>query len=543
MFQGNSIEFNSKGLPMKKSRSSRIKYLFIAFTAMAGILGLRLAGYSVQVPIEADQPQQADLLVIDRLKAYGELERPPVAFPHDTHTAALAKQDKNCETCHPKKEKGASFEFKRLENDDKTAIMDLYHNNCIACHEDTLKSGFASGPVTCGGCHPKEGLPQMSQLPMGMDKSLHFRHTRTLEKKCEVCHHQYDKEAQKKVYIKGKEGSCRYCHKEQTEENRISMRQASHEGCLGCHREFIAQEKAAGPVNCVGCHSQEGQAAIAKLTDIPRLDRNQPDVVWVKRTAIKEEVTPEVLDKMPAVPFDHIRHEKSVDSCIVCHHASLNRCADCHAENGRSEGNNITLAQAMHEKSSTHSCVGCHRQKQQQEPACAGCHASIMAEFSADEGRCRFCHSAPTVEHFQAMTEQPQLASQVLDFNRSNRMPADYRKVPETVEIRAIVEEYHPVRLPHRKIVQTLAKGSMEDNLALYFHQSPETLCQGCHHNSPASATPPPCGSCHGKPFDLKNAGRPGLKAAYHQQCMTCHVRMGIEKPANQNCTACHLKK
>ncbi len=141
------------------------------------------------------------------------------------------------------------------------------------------------------------------------------------------------------------------------------------------------------------------------------------------------------------------------------------------------------------------------------------------------------------------MTDQPQLASQTLDFNRSNRVDLDLSKIPETVEIKTIVDEYHPVRMPHRKMVQTLAKASLEDNLALYFHQSPETLCQGCHHNSPVSATPPACGSCHGKSFDFKNVNRPGLKAAYHQQCMTCHDQMKIEKPANQDCTACHLKK
>ncbi len=528
---------------MKKSRSIRMNRVIIAVMTMAGILGLSLAGYGVQMPVEEEKPLQADLLIIDGLKEFGELERPPVAFPHDAHTTAMAKQDKTCETCHIKKETGASFKFKRLENGDKTAVMDLYHNNCITCHEDTLKSGLASGPVTCGGCHPEEGLPQMGQLPMGMDKSLHFRHSQTLENKCDACHHQYDKEAQKKVYIKGQEDSCRYCHKEQIEENRISMRQASHEGCLSCHQDFIAQEKSAGPVNCNGCHSQEGQTAIAQIEDVPRLERNQPDVVWVKRTATDETATPEVLAKMAAVPFDHIRHEKAADSCIVCHHASLNRCADCHTENGTDAGNNVTLAQAMHEKSAAQSCVGCHQQKQRQEATCAGCHAKAPAEFGTDATRCQVCHSAPTGEQYQAMTDQPQLASQTLDFNRSNRVDLDLSKIPETVEIKTIVDEYHPVRMPHRKMVQTLATASVEDNLALYFHQSPETLCQGCHHNSPASATPPTCGSCHGKPFDIKNVGRPGLKAAYHQQCMTCHDQMKIEKPANRDCTACHLEK
>ena len=35
----------------------------------------------------------------------------------------------------------------------------------------------------------------------------------------------------------------------------------------------------------------------------------------------------------------------------------------------------------------------------------------------------------------------------------------------------------------------------------------------------------------------------PGLKAAYHQQCMGCHREMGLEKPAATECAACHQEK
>ena len=528
---------------MKNNRYNRMKSVFIAVLAMAGIFGISLAGYGVQMPVTEDEPLPADLLIIDGLQKFGALERPPVAFYHDAHTTALAKQDKSCDTCHLKQDKGLSYKYRRLENTDKTTVMNIYHNNCIACHEDTLKSGLASGPVTCGGCHLEEGPPQMGQLPIGIDKSLHFRHTQVMENKCEACHHQYDEKAKKKIYIKGKEDSCRYCHKEQTEDNRVSMRLASHQGCLTCHQEFIANNKATGPVNCAGCHSLEGQKAIVKIDDVPRLQRNQPDVVWVQRTATDEALTPEILAKMPAVPFDHVRHEKTSDSCIVCHHAALTSCVECHTENGQKEGNNITLNQAMHAQRSIHSCVGCHQQRQTQEPSCAGCHVDIPVDFSADAASCRLCHSAPTGDQYQTITEQPQLAAQVLDYNRSKRMDIDFSKVPEIAEINAIDGEYHPVRMPHRKILQTLASASMQDDLALYFHQPPETLCQGCHHYSPVSANPPTCASCHSKPFEFSQPERPGLKAAYHQQCMNCHERMGIEKPAHTDCTACHLKK
>jgi DnaJ-class molecular chaperone len=99
------------------------------------------------------------------------------------------------------------------------------------------------------------------------------------------------------------------------------------------------------------------------------------------------------------------------------------------------------------------------------------------------------------------------------------------------------------VTLPHRKIVLKLAEVNTTSKLAAYYHKDPMTLCQGCHHNSPASTKPPQCGSCHGKSSEALNLTRPGLMAAYHQQCFECHQTMGIEKPASRECTACHAKR
>jgi hypothetical protein len=95
--------------------------------------------------------------------------------------------------------------------------------------------------------------------------------------------------------------------------------------------------------------------------------------------------------------------------------------------------------------------------------------------------------------------------------------------------------------MPHRKIVMSLYKGMRDSRLAAAFHAAPEAVCAGCHHNAPATLTPPKCASCHGKPFETE--GKPGLKAAYHGQCMSCHKEMKLEKPASTNCVACHEKK
>jgi DnaJ-class molecular chaperone len=113
--------------------------------------------------------------------------------------------------------------------------------------------------------------------------------------------------------------------------------------------------------------------------------------------------------------------------------------------------------------------------------------------------------------------------------------------IPEKVVIKEMVNKYKAVELPHRKIVQTLVKGIKDNKLANYFHAEKGTVCQGCHHNSPADKKPPRCGNCHGKPFDEKNPFRPGLMGAYHQQCMGCHAEMKLEKPAG--CTECHKER
>lgn len=82
-----------------------------------------------------------------------------------------------------------------------------------------------------------------------------------------------------------------------------------------------------------------------------------------------------------------------------------------------------------------------------------------------------------------------------------------------------------------------------DDKLAQAFHTKPETLCAACHHNSPLSATPPKCGSCHTTNIDPKNPTRPTLKAAYHLQCMGCHKAMKVGRPKNTDCTTCHKQR
>ncbi len=96
-----------------------------------------------------------------------------------------------------------------------------------------------------------------ARAPMAFDYSLHARHVKALEDKCENCHHVWDEAAEKLKYEKGKEEGCRACHGAEDEDRKLSLANASHRSCVSCHLERAATELEAGPVLCVGCHDQE----------------------------------------------------------------------------------------------------------------------------------------------------------------------------------------------------------------------------------------------------------------------------------------------
>jgi hypothetical protein len=484
---------------------------------------------------------RSDLITIDTLERFGELERPPVVFRHDAHTSALAKRQKDCTACHLKNDKGEqSLKFMRLADTGRKAVMDTYHVGCITCHRETRDAGEKSGPETCGECHREPRVASKRQ-PMGFDRSLHYRHVKAQENKCEACHHAYNPDTEKLFYDKGKEGTCRYCHGETTVENRISMPEAAHLACISCHRKALALEKEAGPVECGGCHDPESVDMIEKAADVPRMQRRQPDAVFVSTLPPAQGAAQQQPDlRMPAVPFDHKAHETYNDTCRVCHHADLNACSSCHTPTGSEKGGFVSLENAMHRVGSDASCVGCHTARQS-EPACAACHAPMAKGLPENPSACKTCHMAPATETGEAAG--PMQAATLLESRRRIHATYPAADIPEKVVIKALSKDYEPVEMPHRRIVDKLFAGIRDSRLAGYFHTDPGTLCQGCHHHSPASKKPPLCGSCHGKPFEDDNRLKPGLTAAYHRQCMACHEALDLEKPDSRNCISCHIKK
>lgn len=487
---------------------------------------------------------RVDGVIIDTLAGYGKLELPVVTFYHDQHTDALAKQGKDCASCHKKDADGKmSIKFMRLADENAADIKEIYHSECIGCHQEMADTGQKTGPLDgqCRSCHVDKSQ-ETSWQPIAMDLNLHARHVQATggDEKCATCHHQYDETLKKTVEAKGKEENCRNCHlAEPTRDDTglmvSSYSQSAHSACVSCHQDYAARKKDTGPVTCAGCHSAEDQARIKVVKDLPRLKRGQPDAtLLVAMAGDKPKVS------MGPVAFNHAKHE-----------AAVNDCRSCHVGKGSMDGKFFELAGDMHLRTNMQGCIGCHDAKQEEKLVCAGCHGQMPVNKAPSQDSCVKCHDSSLKELYadgavpakEVAAARGAEAVAVRDLRVATIAVED---IPETVVIGSLSATYEPSKLPHRKIVERLIKDMQGDTLAGYFHGQDTLMCQGCHHNSPASKTPPKCASCHGAPFDPATPDRPGLKAAYHGQCMSCHTAMKLEKPSNTGCgdaDGCHKTK
>jgi len=410
--------------------------------------------------------------------------------------------------------------------------------------------------VTCGECH-KETDVESSRVLIGMDKSLHYRHeiaesipsaapgeskTDDKDRNCGACHHEYDKKLNKTVYVKGKECTCRYCHKAVKTKEARSFRTVAHEQCLNCHYRLKLKDIKTGPVECGACHDAARQAKIQTIADVPRIQRNQPDTVLLSLWLKEAEKSKSPSDQfVKPVAFDHKTHESAVATCYRCHHESMNACNGCHTRTGTEQSRFINLGTAMHTPQSMTSCIGCHDVKLKDKD-CAGCHAQMTEKRFADEP-CAGCHnvSRDLLTPIPANAEKAvQLAQSEINLWKIPQPVVPEDKIPETVTIDVMKKQYQGATFPHRKIALALSTRIQKSELAMHFHGASTTMCTGCHHHSPASLTPPKCASCHPISTFAGPDSRPGLKGAYHVQCIRCHQEMGIEKPAATDCVACH---
>ncbi len=94
---------------------------------------------------------------------------------------------------------------------------------------------------------------------------------------------------------------------------------------------------------------------------------------------------------------------------------------------------------------------------------------------------------------------------------------------PEVVVLNQLEDLFKPVIFAHRLHAQMAQMGEG---------------CEICHHYAPSGHIPP-CRECHGGPLNPVDIRQPGLKGAYHRQCMNCHR----EWSHGTACAVCHAKK
>jgi hypothetical protein len=121
----------------------------------------------------------------------------------------------------------------------------------------------------------------------------------------------------------------------------------------------------------------------------------------------------------------------------------------------------------------------------------------------------------------------------------------DKLDAPDTVTIDAMAKLYEPVKFSHKR--HTKLARCNDCHHFTTGHQDMDPNCIRCHAHSPEASTVS-CKGCHSKKQfypeqviaaenpNLYHIDKPGLKGAYHLNCVPCHV----EKNAPSDCTGCH---
>ena len=117
------------------------------------------------------------------------------------------------------------------------------------------------------------------------------------------------------------------------------------------------------------------------------------------------------------------------------------------------------------------------------------------------------CPPCPCEKKDQAESGEPQA-------------PLTDKDGPEQSILYHLTDMYSPVKFAHRTHAQ-YAQG-----------------CTDCHHHHSGVERTPACRECHGLASST-TLSKPGLKGAYHRQCMNCHRQMS----GPLMCEACHAKR
>jgi hypothetical protein len=138
---------------------------------------------------------------------------------------------------------------------------------------------------------------------------------------------------------------------------------------------------------------------------------------------------------------------------------------------------------------------------------------------SAQTTDCRACHDCDTPTEANPCLRacgRPQIAERA-----DTPSPA---KGPAIVILDELEDRYLPVPFDHRGHAEMAAM---------------TRGCAVCHHYTPEGSTHPACKSCHEINPAREDLRKPGLKGAYHRQCLSCHREWSHET----SCSICHPPK
>ena len=113
---------------------------------------------------------------------------------------------------------------------------------------------------------------------------------------------------------------------------------------------------------------------------------------------------------------------------------------------------------------------------------------------------------------------------------------------PNVSDVKVTIQpgNFEPVALSSNNAWPTVNESeylSIKYGPATSFHNvmSEKVSCKTCHHNSGDEIHA--CKDCHNSPANPHDSTKPGLKAAYHQLCISCHTE---KFGGPESCTNCH---
>ncbi len=161
-------------------------------------------------------------------------------------------------------------------------------------------------------------------------------------------------------------------------------------------------------------------------------------------------------------------------------------------------------------------------------------HQSGIKSSVAGPNRTVFTKAAQKEETHQ----DPIAIAEILSFS-AETMPATL--LIDRHQTNEKINDYDPVRFMHKAHASRL-----DGNCSVCHHRvqkddndriGEELAFSDMDNRKPAS-----CAACHQYPNETDAPMRPGLKGAYHEQCVNCHMESASEN-APTDCTGCHAKR